>query len=90
MATSRTFEILWEKLENERTAFDSLFKNDIATSEESLKRLTIIKRNLDDILRRAQKGLRDPWELEEITMAAKELMNTVSEILGSMSKHSSR
>lgn len=90
MATSRTFEILWEKLENERTAFDSLYKSGVATDEENFKRLTIIKRNLDNIMTRAQKGLRDSWEQEEITMAAKELLATVSEILSSMNNHSSR
>ena len=90
MATSRTFEILWEKLENERTAFDSLFKNGIATAEESFKRLTIIKRNLEDVKMKAERGLRDPWEHEEITTATDALFTTVSEILSSMDKKSTR
>ena len=80
MATSRTFEVLWEKLENEQTAFDALLlkrsKDEVATDEES-KGLAIIKRNLEEILIKAQKELRDPWEEEMIAKAVDELSKKI-------------
>ena len=80
MATSRTFEVLWEKLENEQTAFDALLlkrsKDEVATDEES-KGLAIIKRNLEEILIKAQKELRDPWEEEMIAKTVDELSKKI-------------
>ena len=84
MATSRTFEILWGKFENEQRAFDTLrFKiseNKIAEDDKS-KRLSIIKNNLEEIVVRAQKELRDPWEEEMIIKSADDLSEKVVELL---------
>ena len=84
MATSRTFEILWGKFENEQRAFDALrFKiseNKIAEDDKS-KRLSIIKNNLEEIVARAQKELRDPWEEEMIIKSADDLSEKVVELL---------
>lgn len=80
MATSRTFEILWGKFENEQRAFEALelkiSGNEIAT-DEIFKRLNIIKKNLEEISIRAQKELRDPWEEEMMIKSTDELLKKV-------------
>lgn len=84
MATSRTFEILWGKFENEQRAFDALrFKiseNKISTEDKS-KRLAIVKKNLEEIIARAQKELRDPWEEEMMIKSAEDLLTNVTKLL---------
>lgn len=84
MATSRTFEILWGKFENEQRAFDTLrFKisENKITEDDKSKRLSIIKNNLEEIVVRAQKELRDPWEEEMIIKSANDLSEKVVELL---------
>lgn len=80
MATSRTFEVLWGKLENEKTAFESLeskiSEGKVSADEES-KRLAIIKKNLEEITAKAQERLRDPWEEEMMIKSVDELMKEV-------------
>lgn len=84
MATSRTFEVLWGKLENEKTAFESL-KSKISegkiSTDEELKRLTIIKKNLEEITAKAQDRLRDPWEEEMMIKSVDELIKTVDKLI---------
>ena len=84
MATSRTFEVLWGKLENEKTAFESLeskiSEGKVSADEES-KRLAIIKKNLEEITAKAQERLRDPWEEEMMIKSVDELMKEVNELL---------
>ena len=84
MATSRTFEVLWGKLENEKTAFESLeskiSEGKVSADEES-KRLAIIKKNLEEITAKAQERLRDPWEEEMMVKSVDELMKEVNKLL---------
>lgn len=84
MATSRTFEILWGKLENEQRAFDALrfrISENKIPAEDKAKRLSIIKNNLEAIISRAQKELHDPWEEEMVIKSAEELLNNVTSLL---------
>ena len=80
MATSRTFEILWGKFENEQTAFESLkskSQNSDIPAEKKSERLNIIKKNLEDIIVRAQNELRDPWEEDMMIKSADVLLKEV-------------
>lgn len=80
MATSRTFEVLWGKLENEKTAFESLeskISEGKVSADEKSKRLAIIKKNLEEITAKAQERLRDPWEEEMMIKSVDELMKEV-------------
>ena len=84
MATSRTFEVLWGKLENEKTAFESLeskISEGKVSADEKSKRLAIIKKNLEEITAKAQERLRDPWEEEMMIKSVDELMKEVNELL---------
>ncbi|MBR2767087.1 hypothetical protein IKD67_03350 [Candidatus Saccharibacteria bacterium] len=84
MATSRTFEILWGKFENEKRALESLeskiSENKISADEKS-KRLNITKKNLEDIAAKAQERLRDPWEEEMMIKSVDELMKEVNNLI---------
>ena len=83
MATSRTFEVLWGKLENEKTAFESLeskISEGKVSADEKSKRLAIIKKNLEEITAKAQERLRDPWEEEMMIKSVDELMKEVVKI----------
>ena len=84
MATSRTFEVLWGKLENEKTAFESLeskISEGKVSADEKSKRLAIIKKNLEEITAKAQERLRDPWEEEMMIKSVDELMKEVKKLL---------
>ena len=84
MATSRTFEVLWGKLENEKTAFESLeskISEGKVSPDEKSKRLAIIKKNLEEITAKAQERLRDPWEEEMMIKSVDELMKEVNKLL---------
>lgn len=84
MATSRTFEVLWGKLENEKTAFESLeskISEGKVSPDEKSKRLAIIKKNLEEITAKAQERLRDPWEEEMMIKSVDELMEKVNKLL---------
>ena len=75
---NRTFETLWEKLEQAKEDYRLLKLNskeeEAAATDKEFAELAKIKNSLLEIARRAKSGLSDPWELDQILDEVDSLM----------------
>ena len=80
---NRTFETLWEKLEQAKEDYRLLKLNskeeEAAATDKEFAELAKIKNSLLEIERRAKSGLSDPWELDQILDEVDSIMLKVDE-----------
>lgn len=80
---NRTFETLWEKLEQAKEDYRLLKLNskeeEAAATDKEFAELAKVKNSLLEITRRAKSGLSDPWELDQILDEVDSIMLKVDE-----------